>query len=88
MYSFLVTKVDAAIKPAENYDWFTYTGPSLELPYRGSMIAINRNQRFGVRKSANQRHIRLVLGDDVNKVFTVEQDVANKLAKHIKRERI
>lgn len=84
MYSFLV--VQSRIKPAEDYDFFTYDGPKMNLDFRGRPVTITKGTRFGVRKSSSQKAIRLVLGDDVNRVFTIDLPTAKKLAKHIRRE--
>lgn len=84
MYSHLITTPAlAAIKPAENYSWFTYTSKkSIDLPYRGIEVPLSRGQKFGVRKSANGKHIRLVMGDEINRVFTIPLDTAKAIAKN------
>ena len=79
MYSFL-----AAIKPATSYDWFTYTkGPAIELDFRGKPVTISKGQKFGVRKSASGKNIRLVLPDEITKVLTITLDQAKALAKGV-----
>jgi hypothetical protein len=80
MYSFLV----ARIKPADNYQFFTYEGKRpVPLDFRGKEILVTKGQKFGVRKSANKKAIRLILDDDVNRVFTISLDQARDLAKHV-----
>lgn len=78
MYSCLV----ARIKGTDEYEWFTYSGPTLDLQYRGILIPLAKGQKFGVRKSSNNKDIRLVLGDDINRVFTISLDTAKKIAKN------
>ncbi len=84
MYSHLITKVVAAIKPAESYQFYTYKGKPMQIPYRGIEVPLTKGQKFGVRKSANGKKIRLVMGDEVSRVFTIDLELAKKLAKNIK----
>lgn len=84
MYSHLITKVAAAIKPVESYQFYTYVGKPMQIPYRGIEVPLTKGQKFGVRKSANGKKIRLVMGDEVNRVFTIDLALAQKLAKNIK----
>jgi len=81
MWSQLV--VEAAIKPAENYDFFIYKGPTLQVPYRGIEVPLMKGQRFGVRKSRDGKKIRLVMDDEVNRVFTIPLELAQKIAKKV-----
>lgn len=79
MYSFL-----AAIKPASAYEWFTYSkGAPIELDFRGKPVTISKGQKFGVRKSASGKNIRLVLPNEITKVFTITLDQAKALAKGV-----
>lgn len=82
MYSF----VAGTIKPASNYEWFTYDGSPMLVNYRGADVKIERGQKFGVRKSGNGKQIRLVLGDDINRVITLTLDQAKRLARNVKAE--
>lgn len=86
MYSCLVyTPVVAAIKGLDSYDFFTYDGPKLDIPYRnGKDVSITKGQKFGVRKSSNNKEIRLILNDDVSRVFTITLDLARKLARNVR----
>jgi hypothetical protein len=78
MYSFLVK---AAPRPEEAYQFFTYRGKRpVVVNFRGRDISIGAGQRFGVRPSANGRHIRLVFPGDVNRVITLDLPTAQKLA--------
>lgn len=76
----------AAIKPAENYDWFEYQGPPLTLSSgKGLTTTLQRGSIFGVRPSANGKQIRFVdekLG--MTKVFTLDYDVAVLMGKKSK----
>ena len=83
MFSFLV----AAIKPSENYSWYTYGGSKLTtVTFRGNPVVISKGQRFGVRPSANKKDIRLVLEGDLNRVITLTLQQAKKLADNIAPE--
>lgn len=87
MYSFLTagTPVEARIKPNTDYDMFQYGGKRpFPLDFRGKEVLLEPGMKFGVRKSSNGKQIRLILADDVNKVFTISLDTAKKLAKNIK----
>ena len=84
MYSCLVTKtsVTALVKPASSYQWFTFTSKKpIELPYRGIEVPLTKGMKFGVRRSADKKKIRLVLGDEVNRVFTLSLDTAKAIAR-------
>lgn len=83
MYSFL-----AAVKPDTDYDWFTYNGREpVVLDFRGNPVEVSKGTRFGVRQSANKKHIRLVFPEQITRVFTITLDQAKALAKGIKKER-
>ncbi len=84
MYSCLLVR--AAIKGAEHYDFFTYNGRTIELPYRGIEIPLAKGQRFGVRKSGDGKKIRLIFENQVNRVLTLDLKVAQEIARNIKRE--
>lgn len=74
----------AAIKPNASYEWFTFKGKTpVELDFRGKPVSISKGTKFGVRKSTNGKFIRLVLGDDVNRVLTVNLEQAKALAKGV-----
>ena len=78
MYSFLT----AAIKSVNHYHWYTYTGTKpVTVTYRGNPIVVSKGTRFGVRPSANKKDIRLVIGDDINRVITLTPDQAKSLSK-------
>lgn len=83
MYSNLIVK--AAPKSAEHYQYFVFKGKkAVDLPYRGIDIPLEPGQRFGVRKSRDGKQIRLIMDDDVNRVFTLPLSVAQKIAKTVK----
>lgn len=84
MFSFLVS---SAIKPAGNYQWFTYDGSKpVTVTFRGADVPIKKGQRFGVRPSVNKKDIRLVLENDINRVITITLDQAKALARNVKAE--
>ena len=85
MYKFLATKrILAAIKPEENYEWFTYQGSKPVITeFRGKPVEIKKGQRFGVRKSSNGKQIRMILPRDPNRVITLTLDQAQRLAKKV-----
>ncbi len=83
MYSNLIVK--AAPKSAEHYQYFVFKGAkAIELPYRGIGVPLEPGQRFGVRKSRDGKQIRLIMDDEVNRVFTLPLSVAQKIAKTVK----
>ena len=89
MYSFLaipgIHAVQAAILPREKYDFFTYEGSKpVTVEFRGKPVQIKKGQVFGVRPSTNKKQIRMVLGDDISRVFTLNLDQAKQLAKGIR----
>lgn len=85
MYSFLIqSKVEASVKPESNYDWFIYKGKRpVVLNFRGHDVNVEKGQKFGVRKSANGKQIRLIFPKDPTRVFTLTSDQANQLAKGV-----
>lgn len=80
MYSCLV----ARIKGEDEYDFFTYKGKPLEIPFRGITRTLETGQRFGVRKSSSGKQIRMVFEGDLNRVMTIDLALAKKIAKGIK----
>lgn len=83
MYSNLIVR--AAPKGAEHYQYFIYMGKkTIDLPYRGISIPLEPGQRFGVRKSADNKKIRLIIDGEINRVFTLPIDLATKIAKTVK----
>lgn len=82
MYSFLV--INARIKRPSEYEYFTYQGARpVEVSFRGKPIMIDKGTVFGVRKSSNGKFIRLVIGDDITRVITIDLDTAKKLARKV-----
>lgn len=77
MYSYLV----ARIKGEGEYTWFKYKGPLVMLPFRGISVGLAAGEVFGVRPSSDGKHIRLVLQGDINRVFTIDLELAHTLAK-------
>lgn len=75
--------VAAGPKGADAYHWFTYSGKTIELQFRGIEVPLIRGQRFGVRKSGNNKHIRLVLEGDLNRVMTIDLPTAKRIAKSV-----
>ncbi len=87
MYSFLLAAhtVTARPRPEEAYEFFTYNGASaVAVSFRGRDIKINKGDRFGVRPSRNGKFVRLVFPNDPNRVITVDQATAERLAKGVK----
>jgi len=80
MYSCLV----ARIKGEDEYDFFTYKGKPIDVPFRGITRTLEKGQRFGVRKSSNGKQIRLVFEGDLTRVMTIDLATAQKIAKGIK----
>jgi hypothetical protein len=94
MYSFLCTAtsthsdrpLEAAIKPEEVYHWFTFKGKKpVTLDFRGQPEVISKGDKFGVRKSANGRNIRLILPQEETRVFTLTQKQAQDLASGVRK---
>jgi hypothetical protein len=88
MYSFLIQSTPAVIQarilPEGTYDWFTYKGNKpVPLNFRGKEVLVEKGMKFGVRPSSNGKNIRLIFKDDPNRVFTISQEQANKLAKKV-----
>lgn len=83
MYAFLV---QAAPKDESFYDFFTYNGArDVPVVFRGEEYTISKGTKFGVRKSANGKLIRLIFPDNKNRVFTIDQPTAQKLANGVGR---
>ena len=80
----------AAPKDAAAYDWFTYTGKPLTAENdKGRKLELKNGDKFGVRKSSNGKHIRLVTGaGGPGKVFTCDLPLATLLGKRCKPARI
>jgi len=99
MYSFLCTAtsthgckpleakpVIALVKGEEHYQWYKFHGTTpVTLSFRGQPETIKKGDRFGVRKSANGKQIRLILPDEETRVFTLTQDQATALSKGVKK---
>jgi len=82
MYSYLI---ESLVKPVASYEFFTYEGRSaVPVSFRGKPIQIEKGTRFGVRKSANGKSIRLIFPDEPTKVITIDLETAKKLAKGVK----
>jgi hypothetical protein len=75
---------EAAIKPEENYEFFTYRAKKpVMVDFRGKPVKIERGMKFGVRPSANKKNIRLIFPGDKTRVITLTQEQANQLAKGV-----
>jgi hypothetical protein len=90
MYSFLTVArrvdVEAAIKSEDVYSFFTFKGSKpVALNFRGKEEYIEKGDKFGVRKSANGKQIRLIRPGAETRVFTLTMDQANALARGIKK---
>lgn len=92
MYSFLMTASSthgkqplvAQPKGEESYQWFTFKGSKpVTLDFRGNPETISKGDKFGVRKSANGKNIRLILPDEETRVFTLTLKQAQELAKGV-----
>ncbi len=74
----------ARIKGDDEYLWYRYTGPGIELPFRKSAHTLSRGDVFGVRYSSDGKRMRLVterLG--LTYVFTITQAAADHLRKNM-----
>lgn len=83
MYSFLIESV---IKPETDYQFFTFRGKKpVTVNFRGHEIQVSKGMKFGVRPSANKKHIRMIFPDEPNRVITLDlktaQDLANSVGK-------
>jgi hypothetical protein len=93
MYSFLCATsthsekpLEAAIKPEENYQWYTFKGAKpVTLDFRGNPETISKGDKFGVRKSANGKQIRLIFPEEETRVFTLTLKQAQELAKGVQQ---
>lgn len=82
MYGFLI---ESSPLKEDKYQFFTYQGKSpVPVSYRGQDFRIVRGMKFGVRKSGNGRHIRLIFPENHTRVFTLDDSTASKLAKGCK----
>lgn len=79
MYSCLVSKVF----DEDRYDFFQYSGPALEIPFRGITRTLEKGQKFGVRKSSNGKQIRMIFQGDPTRVMTLDLSLAKKIAKGV-----
>lgn len=64
----------ARIKGFDEYSWFIYTGPTLNLNFRDTPHTLRKGDLFGVRYSSNKQEKRLVVGKSglgINKVITI-----------------
>jgi len=78
--------VIALVKGEEHYSWYKFHGTTpVTLSFRGQSEAVKKGDRFGVRKSANGKQIRLILPDEETRVFTLTQDQATALSKGVKK---
>ena len=93
MYSFLCTAtsthgkypLQAQPKGEEHYKFYTFNGARpVTLEFRGTPEKISKGDKFGVRKSANGKQIRLILPDEETRVFTITLKQAQDLARGIK----
>ena len=58
-------KEEARIKGDDEYQWFTFTGKSIEAENdRGRTLRLSKGEKFGARKSSNGKQIRLVTEKD------------------------
>lgn len=80
MYSCLVAKVLDETK----YEFFTYKGGAIDIPFRGITRPLAKGQRFGVRKSSSGKQIRMIFEGDPTRVMTLDLKLAQKIAKGIK----
>lgn len=80
----------AAPKDAAAYDWYEYTGKPLSAANdKGRKLSLKKGDKFGVRKSGNGKHIRLVTGaGGPGQVFTCELSLATLIGKRCKPARI
>lgn len=75
---------EAAIKPSENYQWFTYKkSKPVVVEFRGKQITISKGTKFGVRPSANGKDIRLIFPQDETRVITLTREQAEQLGKGV-----
>ena len=83
MHGFLL---QAAPKSEQAYEFFTYSGPKINLNFRGTEKAVQKGDRFGVRPSSSGRHIRLIFPGEATKVYTLDMETAKRLARGVSRE--
>ena len=82
------TSVESAPKGTDAYQWYTYTGKPRDLVSGGGTpLYLKKGQSFGVRKSGDGKHIRLITKDlGPNKVFTLLPEVALDIGRHCTKE--
>lgn len=82
MYSFLV---ESRVLPEQDYQFFEYQGAKpVAIQFRGKPLEITKGTRYGVRPSTNGKSIRLIFPKEPTRVFTIDLETAQKLAKGIK----
>lgn len=83
MYAFLI---EAKPKDEGAYDFFTFTGKDpVPVVFRGQEYTVEKGTRFGVRPSSNRKFIRMIFPENKNRVFTLDQETAKRLAKGVTR---
>lgn len=80
MYSCLVAKVQEEAA----YDFFTYGGAPVDVPFRGITRTLTAGQRFGVRKASSDKQIRMIFAGDPSRVMSLDIKLARKIAAGIK----
>jgi hypothetical protein len=88
MNSKIIAAILARIKGTDEYDWLVYTGKEITVMNDAKRtLHLQKGDKFGVRPGGGGKKIRLITErEGPNKVFTVEPDVAQKLAKDSKPE--
>lgn len=71
------------IKPSENYTWYKYVGSrKLTIVGKARETVLQAGSVYGVRQSANGKHIRLVTAElGLTKVITIDTGVLAKIIK-------
>ena len=81
-------RVESLIKDEQFYKFWIYTGKKpMSFNYRGTNYRLEPGDQFGVRESADKKKIRFILGEDVNRVFTIEHSALVTLSKNSKPAR-
>lgn len=84
MYSFLI---ESRVLPEKDYQFFEYQGAKpVVIQFRGKPVEIAKGTRYGVRPSTNGKSIRLIFPKEPTRVFTIDLETAQKLAKGIKQK--
>ena len=85
LHALRASAVTAAPKGNNSYDWFTHNGPEMAVEGKGRSTVFRKGTLYGVRPSGNGKFIRLITGiDGPTKVYTIDPETAQKLAKHCK----